>query len=211
MRCYGAVIAQDVVVDAGRRGQGVAAVSWLMLAVLGMIWAAFLLSGERSGTPRRTIEGFERDMELLAETGRSGRWIVTPRKGTPFIGAEARARRRARERRRRIFVALLEGIGLTFLIGLVPPLRAIWYATALLLAFLGAYVWLLLWLKQEDPRARALERARLVRVPDSPVVPRTRYVTDASSRTPRPAVNGLVVDPADPVRIVVRPASAARA
>ncbi len=184
---------------------------WLMLAVLGMIWAAFLLPRERSGTPRRTIEGFERNMELLAETGRPGRWIVTPPKGTPLIGPAARARQRARARRRRIFVALLESIGLTFLIGLAPPLRAMWYATAVLLALLGAYVWLLLWLKHEGPRARAMERARLVRVPDSPVVPRTRYVTDAASRRPRPAVNGLVVDPDDPVRIVVRPASAARA
>ncbi|GBC87647.1 hypothetical protein HRbin12_01664 [bacterium HR12] len=182
-----------------------------MLAVLGMIWATFLLAGDRVGTPRRTIEGFERDMELLAETGRSGRWIVTPRKGTPFIGPEARARQRTLERRRRVFVALLESIALTFLIGLAPPLRSVWYVTGLLLALLGAYVWLLLWLKHEGPRARALERARLVRVPESPTVPRTRYVTDASSRTPRPAVNGLVVDPADPVRIVVRPASAARA
>ncbi len=188
--------------------------SWLMLAGLGMIWAAFLLPRERLGAPRRTIEGFERDMELLAETGRvgRGRWIVTPQKGTPFIGPQARARQRALQRRRRVLVALLESIGLSFLIGLVPPLRAMWYATAALLLLLGAYVWLLLWLKHQGPRARALERARLVRVPDSPVVaPRTRYVTDASGRTPRPAVNGLVVDPDDPVRIVVRPASAVRA
>lgn len=187
---------------------------WLMLAALVMIWAAFLLPRGRPGTPGRTIEGFERDMELLAETGRagSGRWIVTPQKGTPFIGPQARARQRALERRRRVLVALLESIGLSFLIGLVPPLRAVWYATAVLLLVLGAYVWLLLWLKHQGPQARALERARLVRVPDSPVVvPRTRYVTDASSRTPRPAVNGLVVDADDPVRIVVRPASAARA
>jgi hypothetical protein len=184
-----------------------------MLAALGMIWAAFLLPHERTGTPRRTIEGFERDMELLAETGRvgRGRWIVTPQKGTPFLGPQARARQRTLERRRRVLVALLESIGLTFLIGAVPPLRAMWYATAVLLLLLGAYVWLLLWLKQQGPRARALERARLVRVPDSPVVtPRSRYVTDASSRTPRPAINGLVLDADDPVRIVVRPAGAAR-
>jgi hypothetical protein len=185
-----------------------------MLAALGMIWAAFLLAHERSGTPRRTIEGFERDMELLAETGRigRGRWIVTPRKGTPFIGPRARARQRALERRRRVLVALLESIGLTFLIGLVPPLRAMWYATAALLLLLAGYVWLLLRLKHQDPQSRALERARLVRVPDSPVVePRSRYVTDASSRMPRPAINGLVLDGDDSVRIVVRPASAARA
>jgi hypothetical protein len=185
-----------------------------MLAALGMIWAALLLAQERSGTPRRTIEGFERDMELLAETGRigRGRWIVTPRKGTPFIGPQARARQRALERRRRVLVALLESIGLTLLIGLVPPLRAVWYATAALLLLLAAYVWLLRRLKYQGPRARALERARLVRVPDPPVAEsRSRYVTDASSRMPRPAINGLVLDGNDPVRIVVRPASAARA
>jgi hypothetical protein len=179
-----------------------------MLAALGMIWAAFLLPHERGRTSRRTVEDFERKMELLAETGRAGqgRWIVTPQKGTPFIGSRARAKERARERRRRVFVVLLESIGLSLLIGLVPPLRALWYVTAFLLLVLAVYVWLLLWLKHQHPDARTLEQTRLVRIPDSAVVPSPRYVTDAGSRNPRPAFNGLVVDDDDAVNIVVRPA-----
>ena len=183
--------------------------SWLMLAALGMIWAAFLLPHERGTAHRRTVEDFERNMELLAETGRAGqgRWIVTPQKGTPFIGSRARAHERTRERRRRVFVVMLESIGLTLLIGFVPPLRAMWYLTAVLLLLLAVYVWLLLWLKQQHPDARTLEQNRMVRIPDSPVVAPSRYVADASSRTPRAAFNGLTVDGDDAMNIVVRPAS----
>ncbi|MGZ8626559.1 MAG: hypothetical protein ACXWXK_07805 [Actinomycetota bacterium] len=132
---------------------------------------------------------------------------MTPQKGTPFIGSRARAHERARERRRRVFVVMLESIGLTLLIGLVPPLRAMWYVTALLLLLLAVYVWLLLWLKQQHPDARTLEQNRMVRVPDSPVVAPSRFVAGASSRTPRAAFNGLTVDGDDAVNIVVRPAS----
>ncbi|MEW6058915.1 MAG: hypothetical protein AB1551_02030, partial [Actinomycetota bacterium] len=60
--------------------------SWLFLTALGIIWAAFLLSSEwRKAPPQRTVEDFERNMELLAGTERvgRGRWIVTPRKGIP--------------------------------------------------------------------------------------------------------------------------------
>ncbi|MGZ8475717.1 MAG: hypothetical protein ACXWWQ_05765 [Candidatus Limnocylindria bacterium] len=132
---------------------------------------------------------------------------MTPQKGTPFIGSRARAHERARERRRRVFVVMLESIGLTLLIGLVPPLRAMWYLAAVLLLLLAVYVWLLLWLKQQHPDARTLEQNRMVRVPDSPVVVPSRFVADASSRTPRAAFNGLTVDGDDAVNIVVRPAS----
>ena len=75
------------------------------------------------------MEDFERHMDILAETEAQGRWIVTPRKGTTFLGRRECAKERARERRRRIFVVLIESIVLTALIGLVPPLRAMWYAT----------------------------------------------------------------------------------
>jgi len=188
-------------------------VSWLMLVALGMIWAAFLLPHERGRTSTRSVEDFERNMELLAETGRSpqGRWIVTPQKGTPFIGSRARAQERARERRRRVFMVFVESIGLSLLIGLVPPLRALWYVTAVLLLLLAVYVWLLLWLKHQHPDARTLQQNRLVRVPDSAVAPPQKYVADASSRSPRQAFNGLTVDGDDAVNIVVRPASQVQA
>jgi hypothetical protein len=180
-----------------------------MLVALGMIWAAFLLPRERGRTARRTVEDFERSMDLLADTGGHGRgrWIVTPQKGMAFLGPRARARQRARERRRRVFVVLLDGIALTLLMGFVPPLRPMWYATAVLLFLLAVYVWLLLWLKERDPQTRSLERNRLVRIPESlAMAAPAKYVADASSRNPRPAFNGLLVDGDDAATIVVRPA-----
>lgn len=181
---------------------------WLMLAVLGMIWAAFLLPTARKVSTGRSVEDFERDMELLADTDRTerGRWIVTPRKGVPFVGTQARAQARARDRRRRVFVFLLECIALTFLIGVVPPLRAMWYGTGVLTGMLGVYVWVLLSMKRSSPRTRARLRTQQARVPDRPRPGRHRYASDAAGRT-RPAFNGLgVLGAEDVANIVVRPA-----
>ena len=104
---------------------------WLLLGALGIMWVAFLLpSDRRRQTTTRSVEDFEHRMELLANVeaqGSQGRWIVTPRKGARFVGVAERRRARVRERRRKVLVFLIESIGLTFLIGLVPPLRAVWY------------------------------------------------------------------------------------
>jgi hypothetical protein len=146
-------------------------------------------------------------MEILAETERGGRgrWIVTPRKGMAFVGRKERAKERARQRRRRVFGVMVESIGLTFLIGLVPPLRAMWYATGGLLALLGVYVWLLVSMKARAVRATSFDG------PAQPAergrVPRHRYAADAASRTPRAAFNGLAALGADDLaNIVVKPA-----
>ncbi|MDQ3991466.1 MAG: hypothetical protein M3245_04040 [Actinomycetota bacterium] len=91
---------------------------------------------------------FERGMEVLANTnGTPGRWVLAPRKDDRFVGSRSRVRQRVRERRRQVFTVLLEAIGLTALIGAVPPLRAMWYVTGVLLALLGAYVFMLLRIK----------------------------------------------------------------
>jgi len=148
-------------------------------------------------------------MELLADTERNGqgRWIVTPRKGMAFVGRRERARERARERRRSVLVFMLESIGLTFLIGLVPPLRSMWYASGLLLAILGLYVWLLVSIKARGAQA-SLAPERHAAVPERPRPARHRYAADAASRTPRAAFNGLAALGADDlVNIVVKPAS----
>jgi hypothetical protein len=184
-----------------------------MLAALGMMWVAYLLPRDRGRRTKRSVEVFGRNMELLAETGGHdrGRWIVTPQKGMAFLGPRGRAEQRARERRRRVFVVLIETIGLSFLIGLVPPLRSLWYVTMLGLVLLAAYVWMLLWIKQRAPHAEVLERNRVVKVPEArPSAPPAKYVADASSRTPRPAYHGLTVDADDLVNIVVKPARTVR-
>lgn len=180
---------------------------WLLFAVLCMMWTAFLLPGRRT-SPGRSVEEFERRMELLAGTDRNeqGRWIVTPRKGMAFIGRRERAKERARERRRRVFVFMLETIGLTALIGIVPPLRAMWYASAALVALLGVYVWLLVSLKGRSAEARSFARARADAQAEPARPTRQRYAADAGGRVARPAFNGLTSLGADDLAtIVVRP------
>jgi len=75
------------------------------------------------------------------------RRVLMPRSDERFLGTRDRARSRMLERRRRVLTLLLEGIGLTALIGFVPPLREMWVVSGFLVLLLGAYVWMLLQLK----------------------------------------------------------------
>lgn len=181
-------------------------VGWLLFAALVGVWTAVLFPGRRSSLTR-SVEDFERRMDLLADTGGNGdgRWIVTPRKGMAFIGPRERARERARQRRRRVYVFLLESLALTFLIGLVPPLRAMWYATGAVLTLLGVYVWLLVTLRGRSEAAAPRAVARSASA-EPPRPARRRYATDAAGRTPRAAFNGLPAIGDDLVNIAVKPA-----
>jgi hypothetical protein len=186
-----------------RRGLG--SVDWLLLAALGVMWAAFLLPlSSRRRSPATSVDEFERRMEFLAHAeanGTPGRWIVTPRKGARFIGDAERRRARARDRRRRILVFLIEAIVATSLIGLVPPLRVFWYGAAGLAALLVGYVWLLLWIKQRTIQAEPPMSAR-----DRAAAFAARHVLEA--RNGRAAAERPIVIPdSDPVHVVVRPAS----
>jgi hypothetical protein len=189
-------------------------VGWLLLVALLILWAAFLIPSWASPPSKtdKSMKDFERNMEMLAETESPGRWIVTPRKGTTFIGLRARAQARARERRRRVLMVLIESLVLTALIGLVPPLRAMWYATATLLVLLGSYVWALLTMKaRADAHDPARPRETAATAPASPRPARQRYAADASNRTTRRSFNGLPAFGDDLVNIVVRPAAEADA
>lgn len=189
---------------------------WLLLAGLGIMWAAFLIpSGRRRRSPRAGVHEHERRMELLAQAetyGTEGRWIVTPRKGMRFLGQAERTRARARERRRHVFSFLLEAIGITFLIGVVPPLRAMWTATGVLVALLVVYVWLLLTIKHKAAAFRGEphphETTRAAKRPSRRAsAPSPRYVADGHSGWARPTFNGLgTVGEGDRVHVVVRPA-----
>jgi hypothetical protein len=189
-------------------------VGWLLLAALLILWAAFLIPSWASPPSKtdKSMKDFERNMDMLAETESPGRWIVTPRKGTTFIGLRARAQARARERRRRVLMVLIESLVLTALIGLVPPLRAMWYATATLLVLLGSYVWALLTMKaRADAHDPARPRETAATAPATPRPARQRYAADASNRTTRRSFNGLPAFGDDLVNIVVRPAAEADA
>jgi hypothetical protein len=119
-------------------------VDWLLLAVLGIIWAVFLIPHRG---PQQSVEGFERDMDTLSHMNGPGRWVLMPRRDERFLGPGGRSRARVRERRRRVFAVLFEAIGLTGLIGAFPPLRAMWWVTAAFLGVLAAYVYLLVRLR----------------------------------------------------------------
>ncbi len=141
--------------------------SWLLIAGLGMIWAAFLLPfGYRRASPSSTVEEFVRKMDLLAEANRAhaGRWVLVPRKGERFMGPRDRGRVRVRRRRRHILAVLLDAAAVTLLIGLFPPLRAMLVGTALLTGLLLLYVGLLVHLRAQDLRLARLRARRAVRL-----------------------------------------------
>ena len=155
---------------------------WLLLAVLVIMWAAFLIPIGRKRSDSRSVEDFERRMELLAQAevhGTSGRWIVTPRKGVRFLGPRERQQASARARRRRVFVFLLEAIGLTLLIGLVPPLRVAWFVAAALGGLLLVYVWALLVIKARAavaPAPRIADPRPAPRVEPRPAIEPDQHV-----------------------------------
>ena len=125
--------------------------SWLLLAVLGIIWAAFLLPSWRR-SPTSTVEEFEQKMTMLAEPNKTeaGRWVLVPQKGRRFLGPQDRQRMRFRRRRRAVFMTLLELCGLTFLMGLFPPLRPMLVGTVILGIVLVAYAVLLVKVRAEE-------------------------------------------------------------
>ena len=182
----------------------------MVFAGLGIMWGAMLLpTGRRRHSPKASVQDFERRMELLAQTEvhASGRWIVTPRKGMPFVGTAERQRSRARERRRQVFTFLLESIGITFLIGLVPPLRAVWDVTMVLGVLMGLYVWLLLAVKNQSQAAPVNEQVRAAQAPGARAahVANTRFVAEGRSTWARPTFNGLgTLSESDSVHVVVR-------
>ena len=184
---------------------------WLLLAALGIMWVAFLLPSERRRpSPSTSVGDFERRMELLAQAeahGSAGRWIITPRKGVRFVGTAERKKVRARERRRQVFTFLLEAIVITFLIGLVPPLRVLWSITAVFGVLLLLYVWLLVSLKARAA-AHPHERVAAARAPErTPRRVDERHVAQGGSSWARPTLNGLgLVGEGDSVHVVVRSA-----
>lgn len=185
---------------------------WLLLAALGMMWGVALIPlAKRRRSMSGSVEDFERRMEFLAHAevnGTTGRWIVTPRKGARFIGDAERRRARVLDRRRRVLVFLIEAIAVSFLMGLVPPLRVFWNVTLALALALGAYVWMLLSIKHRsttDPRAAARE----ARLPgDHAAAFAARYVIEGQNGHARKRFNGLErLGESDRVHVVVRPAT----
>jgi hypothetical protein len=148
-------------------------VDWISLVALVIIWAALLMPFPRKRVPRVPFAPrSEMDRE---EFSQPGRWILSPKRSARFVGPGARARMRARERRRRVIVFLAEAIGITLLMGLFPPLRAMLFVAGflfvLLAAFLGASLRIALRERagapvRTAPRPRPAERPIVV-LPDA--------------------------------------------
>ena len=94
---------------------------------------------------------------------------------------------------------LLEGIGLTGLIGLFPPTRGMWAVTGALAALLVAYVWMLLQIRAREavPAAAPVERVVLPPAPVEPSLevrapgePRIVVIRDADAPARRARVAG---------------------
>lgn len=178
---------------------------WLLLAAFGIMWAAFLIPAGRRRTEAHTVDDFERRMELLATAGvhgTTGRWIVTPRKGVRFLGPADRHRARVRQRRKRVLVFLIEALVLSLLIGLVPPLRSIWWASLVLGVMLFAYLYMLLAIKAHAKRPREIDAPppRRTSLPAAP-----RFVANGLRALPKPTFNGLDrLAEGEDVHVVVR-------
>ena len=134
-------------------------------------------------------------MEFLAHAevnGTTGRWIVTPRKGARFVGDAERRKARVRDRRRRVLVFLIEAIGISFLIGLVPPLRVVWNVTLALAILLGAYVWMLISMKHRTVGRSAGDACANARIRgDHAAAFAARYVIEGQNGQARERFNGL--------------------
>lgn len=142
--------------------------SWLLLAALGMLWAAFL-NPTKKASPEQSVRTFERDMGRLA-AGETG--AETPARRAPSDPVRAAAR--ARARRRLVLGALVQAVIVSFLVGLAPDLRGAWAATGVFLFLLAGYVWLLLATRHQrvavaihDPRSPV----RVSRPAPRPLVP----------------------------------------
>jgi hypothetical protein len=128
---------------------------WIALGVLGVIWAILLVPSPKRRTPPSPVRN---EMPIDQEDfSRPGRWILSPRRGSRFVGTVQRERQRARERRRRVYVFLLEVIGVTGLIGMFPPLRGMLWITGIFLALLGVYTLLVM----QVSNGRSLVRAEV--------------------------------------------------
>ena len=137
--------------SSARPTDGEVAVDWLLLAVLGIIWATFLLPSRR-GSGDRTSENLELLTHMQNEPTPPGRWVLMPRQDVRFIGLPGRVQSRVRQRRRQVLSVLGEAIAFSGLIGAFPPLRAMWVVTAVLIALLVVYVGMLLRLRLRTGR-----------------------------------------------------------
>lgn len=156
---------------------------WVALAVLAAIWAILLVPspGRRRPPPSPLKSDMPIDQEDFA---RPGRWILSPRRGSRFVGSVQRERQRARERRRRVYVFLLEVIGVTGLIGMFPPLREMLIVTGIFVGLLAVYTVLVMQVTngrslvraEADPPTGEAAPGKVIRIPEIRTEPNAALV-----------------------------------
>jgi hypothetical protein len=155
----------------------------VVLIVLAAVWAAFLLPpilrARSEHRPSGSISDFRRQLHVLARTspGAAGATRVTPirpgvapRSSRPLGAAPAGAplrlgrSRQSVKRRRDVFVGLLVAMAGSLVLGVLPPLRALWAVHVVLDLLFAGYVAALVYL-----RNLAAEREMKVRFLPPPV------------------------------------------
>ena len=179
---------------------------WLFLAALAIIWAAFLLpSGGGRTSPTTEVAEFSKKLDLLADTEGEGRWVVTPTKGMRFMSPKARERQRILERRRQVLTLLIEATAITFIIGLIPPLRVFWIITSAFGVALFGFVWMLVRLKTIEGGAHGIaqQNADYHRVSAITNGTTDRFIADRTGRLAKTSYAGLAAYTEDDVHVVV--------
>ena len=130
---------------------------WLALVVLAGIWAILLVPRSTRRTPQSPVRTeMPSDQEDFRQPGRR---ILSPRRGSRFVGKHKRERERARERRRRVFVFLLEAIAVTGLIGVFPPLRGMLVITGIFGILLAVYTAMVVQVSRTAPATATAQPA----------------------------------------------------
>lgn len=132
-----------------------------MIVLLALAWLVVLVPvvarPRLESSPLDGVRSFEQAMGILANTRGDrqqmpGRWVMVP-KG---MGQGVKTRRHRLVRKRRLmFERLVLALGATLVLGLIPPLRALWWASLVMLVVTAGYAAMLRrWYLNEQQRNR---------------------------------------------------------
>jgi hypothetical protein len=163
--------------------------TFVVLVVLAIVWAAVLippmLRARAEGSPADSIGNFRRQLRVLQRTApravapantltaarpiyRAPQAVPTYRLARTFTPESSR-RARTLRRRRDVLVALMAGMGLTFVLALLPGFEVLWGAHLLIDAAFVAYVAMLVRMRnlaaEREMKLRFLPGATVHREP----------------------------------------------
>ncbi|HEX2063203.1 MAG TPA: hypothetical protein VHE80_02145 [Acidimicrobiales bacterium] len=159
-----------------------------MLVVLAIVWAAVLippmLRARAEGSPADSIGNFRRQLKVLQRTAPravapANTLAATPRYVAPqpvptyrlarTFTPESSRRARTLRRRRDVLFALMAGMGLTFLLALLPGFEVLWGAHLLIDAAFVGYIAMLVRMRnlaaEREMKLRFLPGATVSREP----------------------------------------------